>query len=143
MTDRPAPVFPTPISVGPREWGEEVLLAHAPDKWTLKKITMLAGAEGGLQFHHLKDEGGIMLYGEMEIIYDDGTGFLASRRVFSGDSFHFPPGCVHKARAITACAYYEVSTPHFNDRVHVEKEYGLGEEKGGLPSTRLEDVEVR
>jgi hypothetical protein len=50
---------------------------------------------------------------------------------------------VHQAEAMTDCAYYEVSTPHFNDRVHVEHEYGIEEEAGGLPSTELYEVEMR
>ena len=33
----------------------------------------------------------------------------------------------------------EASTPHFNDRVRVEKKYGL-EIKDGLPTTQLKNV---
>lgn len=135
--------FPTPERVGPRQWGEEILLAHAPYKWTLKLIVMKRGAKGGLQKHHLKDEGGVMTKGAMIIRYDPGNGTLVERKVRAGDAFHFPAGCVHQAEALTACTYIEVSTPHFNDRVHVENDYGIEEEAGGLPSTKLEDVEVR
>jgi hypothetical protein len=55
--------------------------------------------------------------------------------------FHFPAGAVHQAIAHTDCCYIEVSTPHFNDRVHVEGMYGIKKEEGGLPSTKLEEVE--
>ena len=37
------------------------------------------------------------------------------------------------------CKIIEVSTPHFNDRVRVEKKYNLPSE-GGLPSTRINEV---
>jgi mannose-6-phosphate isomerase-like protein (cupin superfamily) len=135
--------FPEPQDVGPRQWGREVLLLTAPEKYTLKRIEMNKGAKGGLQYHHLKDEGGVMLCGRMRIWRDDGYGHLISRDVFAGDVFHFPPGATHQAEALTDCSYIEVSTPHFNDRVHVEKDYGIAEEAGGLPTTTLEDVEIR
>jgi mannose-6-phosphate isomerase-like protein (cupin superfamily) len=134
--------FPRPESLGPREWGTETLLLLAPEKYTLKLITMKRGAKGGLQYHRLKDEGGVMTKGTMLIRYDDG-GKLVENTVRAGEVFHFPTGCVHQAEAITSCAYIEVSTPHFNDRVHVEADYGIEKEAGGLPSTRLEEIEVR
>jgi quercetin dioxygenase-like cupin family protein len=135
--------FPEPQDVGPRQWGKEVLLLLAPEKYTLKRIEMNKGAKGGLQYHHLKDEGGVMLCGRMLIRHDNGDGTLLNRIVSAGDVFHFPPGAVHQAEALTDCSYIEVSTPHFNDRVHVEKAYGIAEEAGGLPTTTLEEVELR
>jgi quercetin dioxygenase-like cupin family protein len=135
--------FPQPEDVGPRDWGTETLLLLAPKKYSLKLITMKQGAKGGLQKHHLKDEGGIMMKGSMRVRYDDGSGTLAERICRRGDVFHFPPGAVHQAEALTACSYIEVSTPHFNDRQHVEHEYGIEKEDGGLPSTTLDEVELR
>jgi quercetin dioxygenase-like cupin family protein len=135
--------FPVPEDVGPREWGREVLLLLAPNKYSLKRIEMNKGSKGGLQYHRLKDEGGVMLCGRMRVWYDDGYGHLIDRDVVAGDVFHFPAGAVHKAEALTDCSYIEVSTPHFNDRVHVEHKYGIDTEDGGLPSTTLEQVEMR
>jgi quercetin dioxygenase-like cupin family protein len=135
--------FPSPKEVGPRDWGTEMLLLHAPEKYTMKMITMEKGRMGGLQYHRLKDEGGLMISGSMEVRYDDGKGELISRVVGRGDTFHFPAGAVHQSIAHTDCCYIEVSTPHFNDRVHVENLYGIEEEAGGLPSTEPWEVEVR
>jgi mannose-6-phosphate isomerase-like protein (cupin superfamily) len=135
--------FPKPESVGPRIWGQEILLGHSPGNWTFKLIKMHSGARGGLQKHRLKDEGGILISGEMRVIYDDGSGHLVERLVGPGTFFHFPPGAVHQAIAIGDVEYYEVSTPHFNDRVHVESEYGIEGEAGGLPSTSIEEIELR
>ena len=135
--------FPDPEDLGHRDWGREMLLMVSPTNYSMKLIVMNQGAEGGLQYHHLKDEMGMMMQGSMEITYDPGNGGLCSRVVRRGDVFHFPAGAVHKALALTKCSYIECSTPHFNDRVHVEKEYGLPGEAGGLPSTKLEDVETR
>ena len=57
----------------------------------------------------------------------------------TGDCFNFPQGFVHQEEAITNCEIIEASTPHFNDRVRVEKEYGL-EKSLGLRSTLKKDV---
>jgi mannose-6-phosphate isomerase len=135
-------LFPSPEDVGPREWGKETLLVLAPGKYTLKKIEMKKGAKGGLQYHRLKDEAGYMLMGAMRVTYSVGHN-LASHICRAGDCFHFPAGSVHQAEAITDCTYVEASTPHFNDRVHVERDFGIEDEAGGLPSTRLEDIETK
>ena len=46
---------------------------------------------------------------------------------------------VHQEEALTDCLIIEASTPHYNDRVRVEKKYFLAEEPG-LESTSIEDV---
>lgn len=135
--------FPSPESVGPREWGHEVLLTLAPKKYTMKLITMIAGKKGGLQYHRKKDEAGIVTSGSLKVIFDNGEGELHSRVCFVGDVFHFPPGARHQIEAITNCSYIECSTPHFNDRVHAEHEYGIEKEDGGLPSTEPSEIELR
>jgi quercetin dioxygenase-like cupin family protein len=139
----PSVSFPSPVSLGPREWGEEMLLLHAPKLYTMKMITMAKDARGGLQFHRVKDEGGLMISGSMEVRYDDGKGELISKVVNRGDVFHFPAGTVHQAIAHTDCCYIEVSNPVFNDRVHAENLYGIETEAGGLPTTTLEEIEIR
>jgi mannose-6-phosphate isomerase len=132
--------FHKPSDMGPREWGKEILLYTSPGNYTLKRIEMKAGTKGGLQYHHKKDEGGVIIEGEMIVRYDPGDGTLKERACGPGSVFHFPQGSVHQGEAVTDVVYIEVSTPFFNDRVHVESEYGIEAEAGGLPSTRLEDV---
>ena len=51
-----------------------------------------------------------------------------------GESYYIPPGAVHQVKAVTACVFFECSTPHYDDRVRVEQAYGLPE-GGGLPTT--------
>jgi mannose-6-phosphate isomerase-like protein (cupin superfamily) len=130
--------FPRPKDVGPREWGREELLHTMPGKFTLKRIEMKAGAVGGLQYHHRKDECGVMIEGQMIVTHDNGNG-LVDRVCWPGDVFYFPQGAVHRATAVTDVVYIEASTPFLNDRQHVEHLYGLPE-AGGLPSTQPEDV---
>ncbi len=132
-------VFPKPEDMGSRTWGKEILLALVPGRYTVKRLEVRAGEKGGLQYHHLKDEVGVMISGEMIVRYDDGTGTLVEKIVGPGDVMHFSPGLVHQTEAITDVVYIESSTPHFNDRVRVEEKYGM-ELVEGLPSTSLEEV---
>jgi mannose-6-phosphate isomerase len=132
-------MFPIPQDLGERTWGEEVLLAVVSGKFSLKRLTMIAGSMGGLQYHRLKDEVQFIVEGRMLIRFDDGSGKLVTKEVGSGDVVHFMPGQIHQEEAITDCVIIEASTPHFNDRVRVENLYGL-ESNGGLSSTELSEV---
>jgi mannose-6-phosphate isomerase len=136
------PNFPSPESVGERPWGTEDLLVLIPGKLMLKRLFVKAGNKGGLQYHRLKDECGILLEGKMVIRFDNGNGEIIERYINAGDAFHFPPGAVHQEEAITDCIIIEGSTPHFNDRVRCESTYSFGAAEG-LPTTTLEEIEKR
>jgi mannose-6-phosphate isomerase-like protein (cupin superfamily) len=137
------PKFPKATSVGERVWGREDLLVLASGKYTLKRIFVKAGFKGGLQFHRQKDECGIIISGKMIVRFDNGEGDLTEIIVADNDIFHFEPGVVHQTEAITDTIYIEASTPHFNDRVHVEESYGVEHEAGGLPTTNFNEIEIR
>ncbi len=132
-------IFPKPKNVGARAWGEEKLLAIIPKILSLKKIKIKKGKKGGLQYHHKKNECGYLVSGKLLIRFDKGNGKLSKKILKKGEVFHFPPGSVHQEEAITDCVLIEASTPHFNDRVRVEKKYGLPIEHG-LPSTKRNKV---
>ena len=134
-------MFPKIKSVGKRNWGKEELLVLIPKKISLKKILIKKGKKSGLQYHHKKNECGILIYGKLKITYDDGNGKLKSKILNKNSSFHFPPKTVHQEEALTDCLIIEASTPHFNDRVRVEKKYGLKLSKG-LPSTKMKDIKL-
>ena len=132
-------IFPKAKELGPRDWGIELLLAHIPKKLTLKRLIIEKNKKGGLQYHHKKNECGIVTKGKLKVKFDLGDGILRYKILKKGDRFHFPPGLVHQEIAITKCEIIEASTPHFNDRVRVEKKYGFKTEKG-LPSTSAKQV---
>ena len=134
--------FPKPKDMGPRDWGKETLLVLVSGEFSLKKLFVNAGSKGGLQYHHKKNECGYLVSGQMIIRYDEGNGILSEKIINAGDSFHFPPGAVHQEEAVTDCVIIEASTPHFNDRVRMEEQYGMTI-NGGLPSTTLDEVEKR
>ncbi len=133
------PIFPKIKSVGKRDWGSEDLLVLIPKLLSLKLLYLKKGKKGGLQFHHKKNECGYILNGKLLVRFDNGNGKLSKRILKKGDCFHFPPGSVHQEEALENCKIVEASSPHFNDRVRVEKKYGL-QELRGLKSTKKKDV---
>ena len=141
-TKRPIAQFPQAESVGLREWGEETLLVLASGKYTMKKLEIKAGKYGGLQYHRYKDEASYIVSGEMILRYENEAGVLIDKKVGPGDWFHFPNGCIHQEIALTDVVRIEVSTPHFNDRVRVEKMFGISD-LTGLQTTDESDIEFR
>ncbi len=135
------PIFPKKKKIGNREWGEEILAALIPKKISLKILNIKKGKKGGLQYHRKKNECGILLHGKLMIIFDNGIGKLKKKILKKGDAFHFPPGSIHQELAISDCTIIEASTPHFNDRVRVEKRYGIKETKG-LKTTKISDIKL-
>ena len=140
---KPEDVFTESKSVGPRNWGEELLLYNSPGSYSFKLLKLNAGSKGGLQYHRKKDEITYIVSGKMLVKYDlnDGKG-LQEVEVGAGDWIRFPTGMVHQEIALTDVIRVEASTPHFNDRVRVETEYGLDEEEG-LPTTAEHEIIFR
>lgn len=133
MPSLPVEVY-CPREVGARDWGREILIAQTPH-YIAKILLMNAGAAGGLQKHVDKVESFFLDEGQAFVDYDAGDGKLTRLAMSTGMTITVPAGAVHRVTAITACKFFEASTPHFNDRVRCEEEYG--EPKvGGLPSTR-------
>ena len=141
-SQKPQVIFPEAEDMGPRDWGTETLLALVPKEFSLKKLFVKAGSKGGLQYHHKKNECGFLVSGQMIIRFDEGDGKLKERIINAGECFHFPPGAVHQEEAVKDCIIIEASTPHFNDRVRMEEQYGMTID-GGLPSTTIDDIEER
>jgi mannose-6-phosphate isomerase len=134
--------FSNPKDLGKRDWGKEILLALIPKKISLKKLIIHKGQKGGFQYHRKKNECGYIESGKLLVRYDNGNGKVLKKILKKGDVFHFPPGIPHQEEALTKCIIIEASTPHFNDRVRVEKKYGIIS-KGGLPTTSLQDIRFK
>lgn len=135
------PIFFEPEQVGKRDWGEEILVAHSEGKYIGKLIKLNKGHKGGLQYHRLKDESGILISGKMLVRYIENNE-VVEKTVEPYQSWRFAPGVEHQTEAIEDCEYVEFSTPHLNDRVRVEEKYGL-EGGCGLPTTQLEDIVIK
>ena len=97
-----------------------------------------------MQYHRLKDEAGYLVSGQLLVRFGFPETDLQEKILRPGDSFHFPPMCIHQEEALSDCLIVEVSTPHFNDRMRVEELFGLDSNVlGGLPSTNIQDIEYR
>ena len=134
--------FPKRKKVGKRDWGQEILLALIPKKISLKILKINKGKKGGLQYHRKKNECGMIISGKLLVRYENSKGKLSKKILKKGDVFHFPPGSIHQEEAITNCEMIEASTPHFNDRVRVEKKFGINFSKG-LKSTKINEIQFR
>jgi quercetin dioxygenase-like cupin family protein len=57
-----------------------------------------------------------------------GERMLNNEVVGPGAAFHFPPGTVHRVKAVEDTKIIEVSTPQLDDIVRLEDQYGRGDQ---------------
>lgn len=115
-------LFPS-RDLGPKDWGDELLIGHADGLYTLKRLTYRAGARGPLQYHERKDETFYLHSGLARVVYVGAALKLVSALMEPGQSYHIPPGAVHQFIALNDCVVFEASNPVFDDRVNVEHLY--------------------
>jgi mannose-6-phosphate isomerase-like protein (cupin superfamily) len=107
-----------------KPWGHELIFA-VTDRYAGKLLVVNAGESLSLQFHKVKDEAWYVLAGRAELeLGAAGEGVLNTEVIGAGASFHFPPGTVHRLRAIEDTTILEVSTPELDDVVRLEDRYG-------------------
>lgn len=109
-----------PMNLGDKSWGVERLVAHTPH-YTGKVLFMHATGTGALQYHEFKDETFHLFSGSAMVQYYDDDGVNNFVKMNAGESYHVPPGAVHRVEALTDCVLFECSTPHFDDRVFVQQ----------------------
>jgi mannose-6-phosphate isomerase len=114
-------VEPTKVE---KPWGWELIWAQA-DAYLGKVLFVRAGESLSLQFHREKDESWYVQSGRAELqLGAAGEAVLNSEVVGAGASFRFPPGTVHRLKALEDTTILEVSTPHADDVVRLEDDYG-------------------
>jgi len=113
--------FFDPMDIGPKNWGQELLVAKT-DQYIGKVLTMRAGESGPLQYHERKDETFHLWAGKAELTFEV-NGKLVKRTMTAGQSYHVPPGTVHRVKALKTSVFFEASTPVFDDRVSVEDRF--------------------
>jgi mannose-6-phosphate isomerase len=107
-----------------KPWGHELIWAKA-DGYAGKLLFVRAGRALSLQFHREKDESWYVLEGRAELeLGEVGQAVLDAEVVGPGAAFRFPPGTVHRVRAVEDTTILEVSTPQLDDVVRLEDEYG-------------------
>ena len=107
-----------------KPWGHELIWAKAED-YAGKLLFVRAGQALSLQFHREKDESWYVLGGRAELeLGEAGQAVLKTEVVGPGAAFRFPPGTVHRVRALEDTTILEVSTPQLEDIVRLDDEYG-------------------
>jgi mannose-6-phosphate isomerase len=107
-----------------KPWGWELLWALSDD-YVGKILFVRAGCSLSLQFHREKDESWYVLEGRAELqLGDVGDPLLNSEVIGPGAGFRYRPGTVHRVAALDDTTILEVSTPHLDDVVRLEDEYG-------------------
>jgi mannose-6-phosphate isomerase len=107
-----------------KPWGWELLWALSDD-YVGKILFVRAGCSLSLQFHREKDESWYVLEGRAELqLGDVGDPLLNSEVIGPGAGFRYRPGTVHRVAALEDTTILEVSTPHLDDVVRLEDEYG-------------------
>lgn len=117
-----------------RSWGNEYLLLCHPSRYTVKLLELFEGSQGGLQYHHLKFECGLVLEGVLSVETKNNN-ILTKKVLQANDFFVFPNRFIHREKAISRTLILEISTPHFNDRFRIDEDI-----ENPLPSTSLSDV---
>ena len=107
-----------------KPWGYELLWAVS-EEYAGKLLWVKAGHQLSLQFHRQKDESWYLLEGRAELEFAAAGQTTTSREVVTpGAAFRIRPGTVHRIRALEDTLMLEVSTPHLDDVVRLEDEYG-------------------
>ena len=107
-----------------KPWGWELIWAHA-EEYAGKVLFVRAGHSLSLQFHNEKDESWYVQSGRAEVqLGDAGETLLNTEVIRAGACLRFRPGTVHKLKALEDTTILEVSTPHLDDVVRLEDDYG-------------------
>jgi mannose-6-phosphate isomerase len=107
-----------------KPWGYELIWALT-DNYVGKLLYVRAGHSLSLQFHREKDEAWYVESGRARLeLGEVGDRVLSEEVVSAGSCFHYPPGTVHRVTALEDTMILEVSTPHLDDVVRLEDQYG-------------------
>ena len=107
-----------------KPWGHELVWAEA-EQYVGKVLFVKAGESLSLQFHRVKDEAWLIHSGRAKIeMGNPGDKTPNSEVVGAGAAFRMRPGTIHRVTALEDTTIIEVSTPHLEDVVRLEDNYG-------------------
>jgi mannose-6-phosphate isomerase len=105
-----------------KPWGYEIVWAETA-RYVGKILHIRAGQRLSRQYHVKKDETFLVESGEMDLEVGQGPD-VQVLRMRTRDTFHCPPGTIHRMVAVTDVDVLEVSTPELDDVVRLEDAYG-------------------
>jgi mannose-6-phosphate isomerase len=106
-----------------KPWGWELVWAET-GSYAGKLLFVRAGESLSLQLHEVKEESWLVRDGRAKLEFGERDGELREREIGAGDAFHLPPGTRHRLTALEDTLVIEVSTPHLDDVVRLEDQYG-------------------
>ena len=106
-----------------KPWGWELVWAET-EAYVGKVLFVKAGHALSLQYHEVKDEAWLVQDGRATLELGEVGEPLATLEIAAGDTFRYRPGTVHRVTAIEDLTIVEVSTPHLDDVVRLEDQYG-------------------
>lgn len=141
--DRPGQTRSDPGSVPiarrvSKPWGREHWIIHGDVPYLIKLIVVNAGARTSLQYHHQKDETNIVLAGDGFLHHQaDANSDLEVLSLCPGTMFRVRPRTRHRIEAVARLVMLELSTPHPDDVVRVDDDYGRLSSPGAAPQGEL------
>ena len=109
-----------------KPWGYEVVFAQT-ESYCGKVLFVHEGEQLSLQYHREKDETIYVHEGRIELEVGGPGEPLETEVVGAGRAFRLSPGVVHRWRALEDSVVLESSTPHLDDVVRLEDNYGRAE----------------
>lgn len=109
---------PDVLRVVEKPWGREIWWA-VTDHYLGKRLEVRAGASLSLQFHRWKVETLYLHAGRIRLHLGGRAGELPV-----GAAVTILPGTIHRVEALHDSVLFEVSTPHPEDVVRLEDDYG-------------------
>ncbi len=107
-----------------KPWGYEIVYGLT-DRYCGELLFIREGEQLSLQFHREKDEVIYLHEGRIELeISAPGDSVRESEVVVAGGAYRIKPGMVHRWRALEDTVVLEVSTPHLEDVVRLDDDYG-------------------
>ena len=105
-----------------KPWGYEIIFAETSN-YVGKILHINKGHKLSRQYHIMKEETFMVQSGEMDLEIGLSPNIVI-HHLKMGDVFHCPPQTVHRMVATENVSVIEVSTPHLDDVVRVEDDYG-------------------
>jgi len=106
-----------------KPWGREIWVA-VTDEYALKIIEIKAGSRSSLQYHTRKHEHIYVDSGVLRIEWENDAGEMETLDLKAGEVVENKPGRKHRAEALEDVRLIEVSTPHLDDVVRIEDDFG-------------------
>lgn len=107
----------------PKNWGYEKWITNN-EKYCGKILKIAKGKKTSWHYHNLKDEVMYVQSGSVSILFglNKNIELAEATELVAGDSFHIPPGLIHRICAREDSDVFEFSTQHFDeDSIRIER----------------------